>query len=81
MSLYTRIQQIKHIQCAEEANIEDINKSFSLTTPFTKNQCFSPRFSEQKRIFLFLIEINEIGVITQNIDHIIQSNIGKDTTF
>ena len=34
MSFYTRLQQIKRIQCAEEANITNISMSFSATTPW-----------------------------------------------
>ena len=66
VTLYTNIAKEKGIQCAEEANITHINRYFSLTTPYTI-QCFSSLFGDQKSKFLFLIEINEIGVITHNI--------------
>ena len=41
VTLYTSIAKEKGIQCAEEANITDINRSFSLTTPYTKNSIAS----------------------------------------
>ena len=40
VTLYTNIAKEKGIQCAEEANITDINGSYSLTTPYTKNSVF-----------------------------------------
>ena len=42
VTLYTNIakEKEKGIQCAEEANITDINRSFSLTTPYTTNSVF-----------------------------------------
>ena len=40
VTLYTNIAKEKGIQCAEEANITDINRSFSLTTPYTKISVF-----------------------------------------
>ena len=40
VTLYTNIAKEKGIQCAEEADITDINRSFSLTTPYTKKSVF-----------------------------------------
>ena len=50
VTLYTDIAN-KHtrIQCAEEANITDINRSFSLTTPYTKNSVFLSNISRSKK--------------------------------
>ena len=40
VTLYTNIAKEKGMQCAEEASITDINRSFSLTTPYTKKSVF-----------------------------------------
>ena len=40
VTLYTKKAKEKGIQCAEEANITNINRYFSLTTPYTEYSVF-----------------------------------------